>query len=111
MSKDCIFCKIVKGEAPSEKILENKDFLAIKTIEPKVEGHFLIMPKKHYPDFLKMPEVDYSKFMKFLKECTGTFSGDFNVVLNNGKNAGQIVEHMHFHVLPRSFQDNFKLNV
>ena len=110
MSEDCVFCKIVKGEIPSEKILENENFIAIKTIEPKVDGHFLIIPKKHYSDFLKMPSEDYSKFLEFLKECLGTFSGDFNVILNNGKNAGQIIEHMHFHILPRKFEDGFKLN-
>lgn len=111
MSKDCVFCKIISGEMPSEKILEDNNFLAIKTIEPKVEGHFLVIPKKHYSNFLKMPHEDYQKFMQFVKDCSGTFSGDFNIVLNNGKNAGQVVDHMHFHILPRTFGDNFKLNI
>lgn len=111
MSNDCIFCKIISGEMPSEKILEDKNFLAIKTIEPKVEGHFLVIPKKHYSNFLKMPKEDYSKFMQFVKDCIGTFSGDFNIVLNNGKNAGQVIDHMHCHILPRTFGDNFKLNI
>ena len=107
MEKNCIFCKIVKGKIPSEKVLEDNNFIAIKTIEPKVEGHFLIIPKTHYPSFLEMPKKDYEKFMEFLKEAVGTFSGDFNVILNNGKNANQIVEHMHFHVLPRKLGDHF----
>ena len=111
VNKDsCVFCRIVSGELPSEKIFEDKNFLAIKTIEPKVEGHFLVIPKKHYKNFLELPKKEYEGFLKAVKDSVGTFSGDFNLVINNGRNAGQVVEHLHLHVLPRKFEDGFRLN-
>ena len=110
--EDCIFCKIVKGEIPSEKILENEEFIVIKDANPKVKGHSLLIPKKHFQDFINMDEKLYENFLKTLKEtCEKLDSDEFNFIINNGKNAGQIVPHLHLHILPRKENDGFKVSI
>lgn len=110
MKGDCIFCKIVKGEIKAEKIIENKHFIVIKDANPKVPGHCLVIPRKHFKSFLDFPKKHYEEFLEMAKKATGTFLGDFNMVINNGKTAGQKVEHLHLHILPRSLEDGFSLN-
>jgi len=110
MKPDCIFCKIIEGKIPSEKVLENKRYIVIKDANPKVPGHLLVIPKKHYKSFLDFPKKHYEDFLDIVKKTTGTFSGDFNIVINNGKTAGQEIEHLHMHILPRTLGDDFKLN-
>lgn len=111
MKEDCVFCKIVKGEIKAEKVLGNKEYIVIKDANPKVDGHLLVIPKKHYNSFLDMPHRKYEDFFKMVKDAVGTFSGDFNLVVNNGKTAGQVVNHLHLHILPRKLDDGFKLNI
>ncbi|MCK4996918.1 HIT domain-containing protein [Candidatus Pacearchaeota archaeon] len=110
MKPDCIFCKIVAGKIPAEKVLENKGYIVIKDANPKVPGHLLVIPKKHYNSFLDMPHRKYEDFFQTVKDAIGTFSGDFNLIINNGKTAGQVIEHLHAHILPRKLEDGFKLN-
>jgi histidine triad (HIT) family protein len=110
MNGDCVFCKIVTGKIPSEKILENKHFIVIKDAKPKVEGHCLVIPKKHYKSFLDFPKKRYEEFLEMAKKTAGTFSGDFNMIVNNGRTAGQVVDHFHMHILPRTLEDGFLLN-
>jgi histidine triad (HIT) family protein len=110
MNEDCIFCKIVSGEIPAEKVLETKNFIVIKDANPKVEGHSLVIPKKHCNSFLDLSRKQYEDFLVTAKEAVGTFSGDFNLVINNGSVAGQVVKHLHMHILPRKFGDGFKLS-
>ena len=107
-----MFCKIVAGEMPSEKVLENDDFVVIKDVNPKVEGHSLIILKEHCETFMDMPTELYGKFLETAKEAAGKLGAEnFNLVVNNGKVAGQLVSHAHMHILPRKETDNFKLNV
>ncbi len=111
--EDCIFCKIVRGEIDSAKIWEDDKFLAILDTNPVGEGHTLVIPKKHYETLMDLGEEISFKYISALQEvakilmekynCEG-----FNVVLNNGKAAGQIVKHVHFHLLPRKEGDNKK---
>ena len=104
--EDCVFCKIVKGDIPAEKVLENDDFIVIKDASPKVEGHSLVIPKEHYKTFLDLPSGLYEKFLVTAREASEKLSsGDFNFVLNNGKVAGQLVPHLHLHILPRKDGD------
>ena len=112
MVDDCIFCKIVRGEIPSEIFLENDDFIVIKDVNPKVEGHSLVISKKHYETFLDMPSGLYEKFLETVKEVVEKLDvKDFNLVLNNGKVAGQLVSHVHLHILPRKEGDGFRFGV
>jgi|TARA_Y100000310_G_scaffold288435_1_gene314028 histidine triad (HIT) family protein len=106
MGDDCIFCKIVKGEIPAEVFLANDDFIVILDANPKVEGHLLVIPKEHYDDFMDLPSGMYEKFLSTAKDAVEKIGAkDFNFVLNNGKLAGQVVGHLHLHVLPRKEGD------
>ena len=108
---DCIFCKIVKGEIPCTKIFEDEKYLAFLDIKPIGEGHTIIIPKKHFKTLMDLNEDISQKYIDAIKK-TGKillkkYNADgFNSVLNNGEAAGQIVNHVHFHLLPRKRGDN-----
>ena len=102
----CIFCKIAAGEIPAEKILDTENFFAIKDIHPKTKGHSLVIPKKHFKTLLDMPSGLFSEFLETAKELALKLmkqenATGFNLVMNNFESAGQIVPHVHLHILPR----------
>jgi len=107
MSKeDCIFCKIIDGQIPSHKIYENESLLAFLDIFPLSYGHTVVIPKKHYYNFLDMPEDDMRDFFKDLKKISALIKkklkiDGFNLVQNNFPAAGQVIPHFHFHIIPR----------
>ena len=104
--KDCIFCKIANGEIPSATIYDDSDFRVILDLGPASRGHALILPKAHYKDLTEAEDSMTSrvfplagkigKAMKASLGCAG-----FNVVQNNGREAGQTVFHFHVHIIPR----------
>jgi len=111
---DCIFCKIVEGEIPSDKIYEDETFLAFLDIHPVNPGHTLVIPKKHYPDILDAPAPVLCDLLQVVKKVAaavqkGTEVQGFNLGVNNGRVAGQIVPHLHFHIMPRREGDGYKL--
>lgn len=102
---DCIFCKIVKGEIPSEKVYEDEKVLAFKDINPVTPIHVLVIPKKHFKDVLDVKEEDkeiianlFQSINKIAK-ILGIEENGFRVINNCGKDAGQEVMHLHFHLL------------
>jgi histidine triad (HIT) family protein len=102
---ECIFCHILEGKIPAEKVYEDDEIIAIKDINPQAPVHILIMPKQHIPSVLEFPEVDchlQGKMMmaanKLAKENDLTESG-FRLVYNCGEGAGQTVFHVHLHLL------------
>ena len=104
MNTDCIFCKVIAGTVPSTKILETDSILVVKDIAPKAPYHYLIMPKKHLQDLRDLTHDDYALAAEMLmvtKKLAQELPkpGDFNLIANNGKNAGQVVMHMHFHFI------------
>ena len=108
--ENCIFCKIIKGEIPSSKVYEDAKTFAFLDIAPVNKGHCLIVPKKHSADLHGMSEEDAGacintakKLCDAMSKALGTKS--FNVFMNNGKEAGQVVFHSHIHVVPR-FEDD-----
>jgi histidine triad (HIT) family protein len=114
--KDCIFCDILGGRIPSEKVFENEYFLAFFDANPQVKGHTLIIPKKHFDNILDFDSLlgeDLISFIKdvfqILKEKFG--AEGFNLVQNNFKVAGQVVNHLHFHLLPRKEGDGYSLGL
>ena len=114
MSKDCIFCKIIKGEIPSAKIYEDDKILAFLDINPIKPGHTLVIPKVHRSDLLAAENQDLVELIKIIKRIApaavaGVGADGFNVGLNDGSAAGQIVFHLHFHIIPRFNDDNLKL--
>jgi histidine triad (HIT) family protein len=101
---DCIFCKIVAGEIPTEKVKENDDILVIKDINPKASIHFLLFPKKHVEDIMSDDGSVWSSIGKLAKEIAKEqkVSG-FRLVNNAG--AASLVKHMHVHFLGEVGQD------
>jgi len=107
---DCIFCKIIKGEIPSYKVYEDDDILAFLDLTPVSPGHTLVIPKAHHKDLLELPDDLAGKIITVIKKITpailqGVGATDFNLGFNNGKIAGQVVEHAHFHIIPRIEND------
>ena len=101
-----IFTKIIQGEIPCEKIIETDSEIAFLDIMPCTEGHTLVIPKLEVKRLEDLPESEALSLMGTIqhvaKAVSAAFNGiDYNLILNNGANAGQEVEHIHFHVLPR----------
>jgi len=97
---NCIFCKIVNQEIPSNKVLENEEFLAFHDINPSAPIHVLIIPKKHYENFSEAPNDILCKMSEFIKEVAKKLNiTDYRLITNNGKKAGQEIFHLHFHML------------
>lgn len=107
---DCIFCKIIKKEIPCEVVFENNDVLAFLDISPVSHGHTLVVPKAHFDNFVKTPHDVVCKCVDAIKKIapaivSATGSEGFNIELNNGSAAGQVVFHTHFHIIPRLSND------
>ena len=103
---DCIFCKIVKSEIPCYRIYEDEDFLAFLDVYPHAKGHTVIVPKEHANLISELDNqksqdlmIIIKKVMKIIQEKL-TPSG-FNVGWNSGETAGQVVPHLHIHLIPR----------
>lgn len=103
MSDDCLFCKIIKGEIPADKLFEDDEILAFRDIAPQAPVHFLVVPKKHISGPSSMTREDEQLIGKLVRvggeiaKQEGT--DDFRVVFNNGAEAGQVVFHLHMHIL------------
>lgn len=102
---DCLFCKIIAGEIPSEKVYEDENVYAFKDINPEAPFHALVIPKKHIQSVSHIEQQDeelvgkvFSAIRKIANE-NGLDEDGYRVVTNIGENAGQTVLHMHFHVL------------
>jgi len=98
----CIFCKIVEGEIPSNKILENDDFIAFHDLYPKAPIHILVIPKIHVDCFQNVTPETMAKMTSFIQEVTtltGIDKSGYRLITNNGDDGGQEVLHLHFHVL------------
>jgi len=101
---DCVFCKIIAGGIPAQKVYEDKNALAFLDINPTTRGHTLLVPKKHRELITEMPDKELQGFMQsFQKVMKGMlrYGSGVNVIQNNGKAAGQLVPHVHFHLIPR----------
>lgn len=104
--QDCIFCKIVRNEIPSKKVYEDQDTIAFLDINPANPGHCLVIPKKHAESISDVDENDLKRMVATVrvmaKRIKSSLNADgINVLQNNGRHAGQIVSHIHFHVIPR----------
>lgn len=101
---DCIFCKIVNKQIPSEIIKETEELLVFKDIAPKSAIHYLIIPKKHIKDLSSLNPEDFdlgSKVFQMAQELSASSAGlkNFRLIINNGALAGQEVFHIHAHFL------------
>jgi len=99
-----IFAKIIEGKLPSQKVFENERILAIKDIHPVAPIHILIMPKKEFPDFQSVPAEDMpliTEILQVAQQLAEEFdiADGYRLLTNNGYNAGQMVFHLHFHLI------------
>ena len=102
---NCIFCKIVCGEMPSQKVYEDEHTLALLDITPRSERHTLVIPKKHYVNIYDIPADELAHVMAAVKNVVLMYEQEYgmkhvNVVSNNGALAGQEVFHLHVHIIP-----------
>ena len=98
----CIFCKIVNGEIPSNKILEDDNFIAFHDINPIAPIHLLIIPKQHVEKFQDVTAEIMADMTPFIQEVVlkmGLDKSGYRLVTNNGDDGGQEVKHLHFHLL------------
>jgi histidine triad (HIT) family protein len=116
MNQDCIFCKIVEGKSPSTKIYEDNNFIALLEIAHQTEGHTLIITKKHYKTIIDLPNDLGNNLIEFIKKTYSILkekynSDGFNIIVNTSKEAGQIIDHLHIHILPRKKDDGYSLSL
>ena len=103
--EDCIFCKIIRGEIPSTKVYEDEEILAFNDVNPAAPIHILVIPKKHINSLVDMKPEDEKSVGKIygvinkIAEREGFKDEGFRVIVNCGKNGGQEVMHLHFHIL------------
>ena len=112
---NCIFCKIIKGEIPCTKVYEDDKILAFLDINPVNPGHTLIIPKKHSETILDTDEEMLKSIMAVTKKLSSVIikavkADGFEVCINNKKAAGQIVPHLHMHIMPRFNNDGLKFD-
>ncbi|CAO3587903.1 unnamed protein product [Absidia cylindrospora] len=100
LTDDCIFCKIIRGEVPSFKLVETDKCYSFVDIVPLSEGHSLVIPKYHAEFMHQLPDDYLSDILPIAKKIAKAAKFDqYNVLQNNGKLANQAVPHVHFHVI------------
>ena len=103
MSDDCIFCKIVNGTIPAKEIYEDEDVIAFNDINPSARVHFLIVPKLHIESLASCEAQHQALLGKMLllapKLAKEQGLAGFKTLINTGKDGGQLVFHIHIHVL------------
>ncbi len=111
---ECIFCKIIAGEIPAARLIETDKVVSFLDINPVNPGHALIVPKRHVTSFLDLHQNELHVLMFIARRVAAavaeaTESPAFNILQNNGRAAGQIIDHVHIHVIPRRPDDGFSL--
>lgn len=110
----CIFCQIINNEIPSYKIYEDKDFYAFLDISQTTMGHTLVIPKKHIENIFELEEDIAAKLFPLVTKLskklkTNLNITNLNIISNNGPLAGQTVDHLHIHLIPRYEDDQLKI--
>jgi len=113
MEQSCLFCKIIAGDIPAEKVYEDEHTLAFLDIHPTSMGHMLVAPKAHFENIYTLPDdvagkffVTTKKIAAAVKEAVG--ADGVNIHMNNDPAAGQIIFHAHIHIIPRFLGDGFE---
>jgi histidine triad (HIT) family protein len=100
---DCLFCKIVAGDIPSQTVFEDDDFFAFRDISPKADTHLLLIPKKHIVNLDDLQPEDAALMGKMLLTVPKLAKQEklegYRTITNTGAKGGQEVFHMHFHIL------------
>jgi histidine triad (HIT) family protein len=109
-AQDCIFCKIASGQIPSVKIYEDDLIVAFLDTGPVSDGHTLVLPRQHVSQVHNCPPELLGGLASRLGKIAGAIvsaigADGYNVLINNGRAAGQVVDHLHFHIIPRRAGD------
>lgn len=112
MSENCIFCKIIRKDAPASIVYEDEQIAAFLSNRPVNVGHTLVVPKKHYVDIFDIPEDQSAYLYKITKRIAhavrdATGAEGVRIVQNNGEAAGQVVFHLHVHIIPMKQHNQF----
>lgn len=110
---DCLFCKIITGEIPSQKVYEDDTTLAFLDIHPVNIGHTLVIPKAHHINLYETPDEILAQMMAVVRKLSVAIKSavgadGINIEMNNDPVAGQIIFHSHIHIVPRFSGDGFK---
>jgi histidine triad (HIT) family protein len=108
---NCIFCKIIAKEIPCYKIWEDENSLAFLDVKPHAKGHTIVIPKNHAKMVNDLTDENFANLMVFVKKVMTLLKeklnpAGFNVGWNNGEIAGQVVPHIHIHIMPRYVGDD-----
>lgn len=107
MTEPCPFCAIIAGRAPANIVEEWPEAIAILPHNPVVEGHVLVIPRKHVPDFVADPKVSAATMQCAAELVAGL--GSYNLITSKGRPATQSVLHLHLHLVPRAEDDGLAL--
>lgn len=104
-SENCIFCKIIRREAYASVVYEDERVIAFLSDRPVNVGHTLVVPKRHYVDFFDIPEDEAAYLYKITKRAAHAVkdaigAAGIRIVQNNGEDAGQVIFHLHVHIIP-----------
>ena len=110
----CLFCDIASGKVPSNKVFENEKVLAFLDIAPVNHGHTLVISKEHYANMEEIPHDALCETIKAVKMIgkalkDGLGAPGYNVSVNNDPVSGQVIPHIHFHIIPRKEGDGLRL--
>ncbi len=116
MMDDCIFCRIVERKIPSKILYEDEAVISFLDVYPSAKGHCLVLPKRHHPTLLDIPESELAEVARVMQKVgaatmKATKADGFNVVQNNREAAGQVIPHLHFHIVPRFKDDGLKMSM
>lgn len=106
----CLFCRIVSGEIPAERIYEDDHALAFLDIHPRAPGHTMVIPKVHAPNILELPQTEVPGLFLAVQKLAGAVQSGLGapgltIGINQGRVSGQEVDHLHVHLLPRFADD------
>ena len=104
--EDCLFCQIIKGEIPSQKLYEDENNLAFLDVAPCAKGHTVVIPKTHAATILELTDDKLQALILAVKKTTSLIKeklnpAGFNIGINHGEISGQSVPHLHIHIIPR----------
>ncbi len=107
----CVFCKIAAGQIPTMTVLDSPDCLAFLDIGPLAAGHLLLIPKVHYTRLDEVPAELAARIGALLPRLAQALQQavhpeGYNLLQNNGRVAGQVIDHVHFHFIPRASGDS-----
>lgn len=110
MNDTCLFCKIIKGEIPAYKVYEDSETMAFLDINPNNPGHTLVVPRDHFENIYSIPDEALCRLMISVRKIAlaiknGLDVDGINIAMNNERAAGQIIDHAHIHIIPRTEGD------